>query len=54
MENLVGNLRIGNTDDKFRPLVQKHEGAFKDISSMYQLILNKFNDGAPRSNSGKS
>ena len=53
MENLLGNLRIGNTYNKFCLLVQKHEGAFKDISSMYQLILNRFTDGAPRSNSDK-
>ena len=38
-ENLLGNMCIGNTNDKFYPLVHKHGGTFKDISGRYQLIF---------------
>ena len=34
-ENLLGNMCIRNTNDKFYPLVQKHGGTFKDISGRY-------------------
>lgn len=38
-ENMpLDNLCIGNNDEKFYPLVQKHSGTFKDLSGMYCSI----------------